>query len=142
MTNVYNFIKKDVPAIQPTDNQIDLYQAFLNRLIAYLEFHGAAPSTARPAADSNYIRNAVVRASYVTILFDRLLEQDGGSISVEYDMIPQMKQIIALSSDMVHETIRTPAAISTIVEIDHILQSIIETYYFNQVKRPWWKFWG
>jgi hypothetical protein len=142
MTNVYNFIKKDVSVAKPTDNQIDLYQSFLNRLIRYLEFHGADNSATRPAADSGCIRNAVVRASYVTILFDRLLEQDGGSISVEYDMIPQMKQIIALSSDMVHETIRTPVAISTIVEIDHVLQSIIETYYFNQVKRPWWKFWG
>lgn len=142
MNNILKFAKKEITAPAPTDNQIVVFQKYFDKLIRYLEFHATQNVQTRPVQDLIRLRNSVVRASYVSIIFDQLLVQDPDSISTDYDMSEQVKRIMDLTVGDVYETVQKPVAIATVVAVDDILQSIIEQYYFNQVNRPWWKFWG
>lgn len=141
MNNIVTFKKPAVSEIAPTTNQLIHYVSYLNHLIRNLEFHATRMAPAYSPDDIDCIRDAVVRASYTMMIFNELLAQDPNAISSDYDNAIEMNQVIDLTRDMVDASVTTPASIATIVEINRILRSVIENYYFRQVKRPWWMFW-
>lgn len=133
---------KKVGQIAPTDNHVDKFICFLTKFIEFLEFHAKVGFATRSIQDRVCITECIARASYTSILLRNMMDRDPDQISSEYDMSLQMHRILDISIEDVDDTAQKPLSISMVVEIDRILQSMIDTYYYNQYNRPWWKFWG
>lgn len=126
----------------PIDNQIAIYLTFFDKLIRYLEFNAMQSTVSLSERDKARLRNVIIRVSYMTVLFDQMIDEGDDRIDERSDFSKPVSKIVNLMSADVHESRNRPISMSKVVELDFILQKMIETHYFNQVDRPWWKFWG
>lgn len=141
LNNILKFESKKTP-IEPTDNQLVHYRAYLQRMVNYLEFHATNNASQRSVDDVRTLHNAVVRTAYAAIIIEQLIAEDADQIAEEFELAAYVMRAKDLMDAAISEPTFSPVSIAKVVAFDQVLRNMIEHYYFAQVKRPWWKFWG
>jgi len=139
MLQVVTNNKPNGMVIPPTMNSLRHHREYLTRMTMLLEQYIAHNRTA-PSKDILVIHETVVRAAYLIILFDGLLERYGDELPEHFDFADDMEKVIHLSiNDVNARTATDKISIANYSEVNTTLQDMIDRYFYIPVKRSFWR---